>query len=229
LANPVMHVHVKEGAKLRYIVVGQWGNGTSAVPTVHARVEKDAHFQMLFVGLSGELCKSFVESDIVGEGAKSEVLGVVMAHGRQHYDIDVQQNHRTSNTVSDVLFHVALTDRSRSIFGGNILCEPGSQKIDGYQQNRNLMLSDKARADSMPRLEIEANDVRCTHGASFSTYDQDQKFYLQSRGLNQAEAEQLLVTGFFSAVLDRLEHETAAEWLEGLMTEKMTHVLRKGR
>ena len=225
LANPVLEVHVKQGARLRYIFVNAWGPGSSIVPTIHVRVEKDAYFQMLFVGLGGILTKCFVESDLVGEGGKSEVLGIVLAHGRQHYDVDVQQNHRVGPTVSDVLFHVALTDRSRSIFGGNILCEPGAQKIDGYQQNRNLMLSDKARADSMPRLEIEANDVRCTHGASFSTYDADQRFYLQSRGLSQEEAEHLLVTGFFSEVIARLDHTVAEEWVERLANEKMNTVL----
>ena len=229
LAAPVLQVHVKQGAKLRYVFVNRWGSQASIVPTVHVRVEKDAHFQMVFVGVGGTLTKCFVESDLVGEGCKSEVLGVVLGHGRQHYDIDVQQNHRVGSTTSDVLFHVALTDRARSIFGGNILCEPGAQKIDGYQQNRNLMLSDKARADSMPRLEIEANDVRCTHGASFSTYDADQRFYLQSRGLSASEAERLLVTGFFSTVLGRLEHPALEEWLERITAEALSRALGSTR
>lgn len=227
LVAPVIEVHVKAGARLRLMIEGAWGNATAVVPTVHAKVEKDGYFQMVVVGTSAPITKYFVESDLVGDGSKSEVLGTVMGYGRQHYDIDAQQNHRVGNTVSDVLFHIALTDRARSIFGGNILCEPGAQRIDGYQQNRNLLLSDKARADSMPRLEIEANDVRCTHGASFSTYDADQRFYLQSRGLSAEESEQLLVTGFFSEVLGRLEHEVAQQHMEAVMTAKLMEVLRK--
>lgn len=180
---------------------------------------------MFFAGFGTRLTKAFVESDLVGEGAKSEVLGVVLAQGRQHYDMDAQQNHRVGNTVSDVLCHVALTDRARSVFAGNILCEPGAQKIDGYQQNRNLLLSDQARADSMPRLEIEANDVRCTHGASFATYDGDQRFYLQTRGLTAFEAERLLVTGFFAEVIGRLEHEVVGEWLATRLEDKMSRAL----
>jgi len=225
LATPTVEVHVHAGAKFRYVLVNLWNDQARVVPNIHAKVEKDGHFQMFFAGFGTRLTKAFIESDLVGEGAKSEVLGVVLAQGRQHYDMDAQQNHRVGNTVSDVLCHVALTDRARSVFAGNILCEPGAQKIDGYQQNRNLLLSDQARADSMPRLEIEANDVRCTHGASFATYDGDQRFYLQTRGLTAFEAERLLVTGFFAEVIGRLEHEVVGEWLATRLEDKMSRAL----
>lgn len=225
LAFPSVEVEVHEGARFRYIFVNQWNDSARVVPTVNARVGKDANFQLLFAGLGTRLTKAFFESDLVGEGCKSEVLGIVLGQGRQHYDVDAQQNHRVGNTVSDVLCHVALTDRARSVFAGNILCEPGAQKIDGYQQNRNLLLSDKARADSMPRLEIEANDVRCTHGASFSTYDAGQKFYLQSRGLTAREAEHILVSGFFAAVHERMDHEAVGLWLAEKLDAKMAAAL----
>jgi Fe-S cluster assembly protein SufD len=227
LAIPSVEVVVHEGAKFRYVFVNLWNSSARVVPNVHARVEKDAYFQMLFSGLGTRLTKAFFESDLVGEGSKSEVLGLVLAQGRQHYDVDAQQNHRVSNTVSDVLCHFALTERARTVFAGNILCEPGAQKIDGYQQNRNLLLSDQARADSMPRLEIEANDVRCTHGASFSTYDADQRFYLQSRGMTASEAEHLLVTGFFAAVVERMDHEAVGQWLSEKLADKMAAALGK--
>lgn len=227
LAIPSVEVYVQEGAKFRYVFVNLWNNTARVVPTVHAKVEKDAYFQMLFAGLGTRLTKAFFESDLVGEGSKSEVLGLVLAQGRQHYDLDAQQNHRVGKTISDVLCHVALTDRARSVFAGNILCEPGAQQIDGYQQNRNLLLSDKARADSMPRLEIEANDVRCTHGASFATYDADQRFYLQTRGLTAFEAEHLLVTGFFAEVVERLNHEAVGVWLAEKVEAKMAAALGK--
>lgn len=229
LAIPSVEVDVKAGAKFRYVFVNLWNNTARVVPTVHAKVEKDAHFEMLFAGFGTKLTKAFFESDLIGEGAKSELLGIVLGQGRQHYDMDAQQNHRVGKTVSDVLCHVALTDRARSVFAGNILCEPGAQQIDGYQQNRNLLLSDKARADSMPRLEIEANDVRCTHGASFATYDRDQKFYLQARGLTAYEAEHLLVTGFFAAVVERMDHEAVGEWLAEKLEAKMQAALGKGK
>ena len=225
LASPSVEIEVEEGATLQYVFVHQFGKATSAVPTVHAKIAKDAHLQVLFVGFGGRLAKVIVESDLEGEGCKSEVLGIVMGEKRQHFDIDVVQNHRVGNNISDVLCHIALTDRARSVFSGNVNCEPGSQKIDGYQQNRNLMLSEKARADSMPKLEIEANDVRCTHGATFTTYDQNQRFYLESRGLNRFEAERLLVTGFFQEVINRLDHEAVVEHLAEMLTEKMESAL----
>ncbi|MBX3169560.1 MAG: Fe-S cluster assembly protein SufD [Candidatus Eremiobacteraeota bacterium] len=229
LGVPSVEVEVEEGAKFRYVHVNLWNNTARVVPTVHARVKKDAHFEMLFAGFGTRLTKAFFESDLVGEGCKSEVLGIILGQGRQHYDLDAQQNHRVGKTVSDVLCHVALTDRARSVFAGNILCEPGAQQIDGYQQNRNLLLSDKARANSMPRLEIEANDVRCTHGASFATYDRDQKFYLQTRGLTAYEAEHLLVTGFFAAVVERMDHEAVGEWLAEKLEAKMQAALGKSK
>ncbi len=225
LAAPTVEIHVAEGSTLTYVMIHEWGKKTSAVPTIHARLEKDSNLQVLFVGIGGKLAKVFVESDLIGQGCKSEVLGIVLAGGRQHYDIDIQQNHRVGDNVSDVLCHVALTGKARSVFSGNVLCEPDSQRIDGYQQNRNLILSPDARADSMPKLEIEANDVRCTHGATFTTYDEAQKFYLQSRGLTAEEAERLLVTGFFQEVIHRNSQEPVVEFLEGLLAERMEKVL----
>jgi Fe-S cluster assembly protein SufD len=220
-----VEVVVGAGAKFRYVFVNSWNNSARVVPHIHARVDKDAYFQVMFAGLGSKVTKARFESDLVGQGCKSEVLGWVLGQGRQHYDLDAQQNHRVGSTISDVLCHVALTDRARSVFAGNILCEPGAQKIDGYQQNRNLLLSDKARADSMPRLEIEANDVRCTHGASFSTYDEGQRYYLQTRGLTKTEAEHLLVAGFFNSVVERLDHDIVDDLLAQKLTAKMEAAL----
>ena len=227
LAAPVVDIKVDEGSNVRYVFVQAWGNETTCVPMIRTEVGKDAHLQVLYVGLDGKVTKLFVESDLEGPGCKSEVNGLVMAAGKQHFDFDLNQHHRVGANVSDVLFHVALADESRSVFYGNVLCQPGSQKIDGYQQNRNLLLSDKARADSMPKLEIEANDVACTHGATFTTFDQGQYFYCRSRGLSDAEAKRLLVRGFFQEVVNRVEQPVVVDYLMNLVAEKMDHVLGK--
>lgn len=227
MAAPVIDIKVEEGSDVRYVFVQSWGTETHCVPTIRTEVGKDAHLQVLYVGLNGKVTKLFVESDLEGMGCKSEVNGLVMAAGTQHFDYDLNQYHRVGSTVSDVLFHVALADESRSNFSGNVLCEPGSQKIDGYQQNRNLLLSDKARADSMPKLEIQANDVACTHGATFTTYDEGQYFYCRSRGLNEAEAKRLLVRGFFQEVVNRVAQPVVVDYLMDLVAEKMDHVLGK--
>ena len=225
MAAPLADIYLGEGAHLKYVIVQKWGAETTTVPTVRAHVEKDAHLQVLYVGLGGKLTKLFGECDLEGEGCKSEVLGLVMAAEKQHFDFDVNQYHRKGANVSDVLFHIALADEARSVFSGNVICGPGSQKIDGYQQNRNLLLSSKARADSMPKLEIEANDVRCTHGATFTTYDEGQNFYLRSRGLNEAEAKRLLVRGFFQEVVNRVGQEVVVEHLMDLVADKMDDIL----
>lgn len=225
MAAPLADIYLGEGANLKYVIVQKWGVETTSVPTVRAHLEKDATLQVLYVGLGGKLTKLFGECDLEGEGCKSEVLGLVMAAEKQHFDFDVNQYHRMGANVSDVLFHIALADEARSVFSGNVICGPGSQKIDGYQQNRNLLLSSKARADSMPKLEIEANDVRCTHGATFTTYDEAQNFYCRSRGLNEAEAKRLLVRGFFQEVVNRVEQEVVVEHLMELVADKMDQTL----
>lgn len=225
MAAPLSDIYLAEGASLKYIIVQKWGVETTSVPTVRAHLEKDSQLQVLYVGLGGKLTKLFGECDLEGAGCKSEVLGLVMAAEKQHFDFDVNQYHRVGANVSDVLFHIALADEARSIFSGNVICEPGAQKIDGYQQNRNLLLSSKARADSMPKLEIEANDVRCTHGATFTTYDEAQNFYCRSRGLNEAEAKRLLVRGFFQEVVNRVEQDVVVEHLMDLVADKMDQTL----
>ncbi len=225
MAAPLADIYLGEGATLKYVIVQKWGVETTSVPTVRAHLEKDATLQVLYVGLGGKLTKLFGECDLEGEGCKSEVMGLVMAAEKQHFDFDVNQYHRVGANVSDVLFHIALADEARSIFSGNVICEPGAQKIDGYQQNRNLLLSSKARADSMPKLEIEANDVRCTHGATFTTYDEAQNFYCRARGLNEAEAKRLLVRGFFQEVVNRVEQDVVVEHLMNLVADKMDQTL----
>lgn len=225
LATPVVHLRLEEGARLQYVMVARFGQGARVVTNFQAHLAKDAQLRVLVVGIGGSVSKTFMAGDLEGEGSKSEMLGLVFANGRQHFDADTLHNHLVANTGSDVLFNVALNDRSRSVFAGNIFVAPGAQKTDAYQKNRNLLLSDKARADSMPKLEIVANDVRCTHGATFTTYDMDQRFYLQSRGLRDADARRLIITGFFQEVIERLEGRALVDWLADLMQEKMETAL----
>lgn len=225
LAAPLSDIYLAEGANLKYVVVQKWGKETTTVPTIRVHLEKDCQLQVLYVGLDGKLTKLFVECDLEAAGCKSEVLGLVMASDKQHFDFGINQYHRAGGNVSDVLFHVAVADEARTVFSGNVVCEPGSQKIDGYQQNRNLLLSPKARAHSMPKLEIEADDVRCTHGATFTTFDEAQCFYCEARGLNEAQAKRLLVRGFFQEVVNRVEQEEVVEHLMTLVAEKMDRTL----
>ncbi len=225
VADATVEIHLEEGARMQYVVVSRWGQGTRALTRLEAHLARDSQLRVLFLGLGGATTKAFMAGDLEGEGSKSEFLGLVFAGGQQHFDVDTQQNHRVPASASDVLFNCALDHRARTVFTGNIFVAPEAQKVDAYQKNRNLLLSGGAHAWSLPKLEILANDVRCTHGATFSTYDQDQQFYLQSRGLGDADARRLIIGGFFQDVIERLEGEALVEWLSGLMHEKIEATL----
>jgi len=221
LADSTVEIHLEEGARMQYVMVSRWGETTRALTRLEAHLARDSQLRVLFLGLGGATTKVFMTGDLEGMGSKSEFLGMVFAGGQQHFDVDTQQNHRVPASASDVLFNCALDHRARTVFTGNIFVAPDAQKVDAYQKNRNLLLSGKAHAGSIPKLEILANDVRCTHGATFTTYDQDQQFYLQSRGLPDADARRLIITGFFQEVIERLEGPVLVDWLAGLMQEKM--------
>jgi Fe-S cluster assembly protein SufD len=133
--------------------------------------------------------------------------GFYFTDGQQHLDFDTQQNHMAPHTTSDLLFKGALVGSSRAVWQGMIYVAPGAQKTDGYQANRNLVLSKNARADSIPGLEILADDVRCTHGATVGKIDPEQIFYLLSRGISKQDATRLVVEGFFDPVMQRIPFE----------------------
>ena len=153
-------------------------------------------------------------------GAHSEMLALTVAHGTQEFDQRTLQLHQAPNTTSNLLYKNALLDQSKTIFSGLIVVDPDAQKTDAYQSNRNLMLSDEAEANSLPGLEIQANDVRCTHGATSARIDREQEFYLESRGIRAAQAQELLVFGFFEEVLGKIEHQELHDTLTDIIREK---------
>ena len=149
------------------------------------------------------------------------MLALTIAQGDQEYDQRTLQTHQAPHTSSNLLYKNALLDQARTIFSGLIIVEPDAQQTDAYQSNRNLMLSDEAEANSLPGLEIQANDVRCTHGATSGRIDAEQEFYLQSRGIPRKLADELLVAGFFEEVLEKVESEAIREALRSLVAAKM--------
>jgi Fe-S cluster assembly protein SufD len=147
--------------------------------------------------------------------------GLFFGDKRQHFDLDTQQNHNAPDTTSDLLYKGALKDNARSVWQGIIKALPDSQRIDGFQANRNLLLSKTARADSIPGLEIEADDVRCTHASTIGNIDQEQIFYLMTRGITTKAAEQMVVEGFFAPVLERIPVEGIRERLAARIIDKV--------
>jgi Fe-S cluster assembly protein SufD len=159
---------------------------------------------------------------MVAEGARSDMLSVNIASGEQMIDQRTFQDHAQPRATSDLLYQNALTGKGRTIFSGVIRVEPGAHQTDAYQKVRNIVLSDEAEANSMPGLEIEADDVRCTHGATTSQVDDRELFYLLARGIRPETAQQLLVMGFFNTVLDRLPDEKLRGHIENLVEKRLS-------
>jgi Fe-S cluster assembly protein SufD len=212
-SNAVVELFVEEGAKLEYVSVQNLSQETWHFGSHHARVGRDAELDWVAGGFGSKKGKTRIQNDLAGPGATSRVTGAYFADGDQHLDYDTFQEHIAPNTTSDFAFKGALRDRARTVWRGMIRVEPDAQKTNAYQENRNLLLSKDAHADSIPGLEILANDVRCTHGATLGQVDREQLFYLMARGLSRAEAERLIVRGFFQDVLDRIELEPVREAL----------------
>ncbi len=202
----IVEIHVGKGAHLTFVEMQSWGNDVWNFTHERARVERDGTLDWIFGSVGSQLTKTFMEIDLVGEGATGKMSGFYFTNGNQHLDHDTQQNHFAPHTTSDLLFKGALQDRSRSVWQGMIYVAPGAQKTDGYQANRNLTLSPQARADSIPGLEIMADDVRCTHGATVGKIDEEQLFYLLSRGIPRNEAIRLIVEGFFEPIMERVPY-----------------------
>jgi Fe-S cluster assembly protein SufD len=213
-------LYAGHGAHLTYVAAQNWSRDTLSFQFNSTLVRRDACVQSLNLHLGGRQARHESHSQLQAPGASSEMLALTVADGAQEFDQRTLQIHQAPNTKSDLLYKNALRDQSRTIFSGLIVVDPDAQKTDAYQGNRNLMLSDDAEACSLPGLEIQANDVRCTHGATSSRLDPGQEFYLQSRGIPKAAADELLTFGFFEEVLARLTSEPLHDALHALIKMK---------
>ena len=219
--DSILEILVGDAANLKFVELQNWGEHYWNFTHERSRVGRDANLDWIFGSVGSHLTKTFTELDLAGEGSTGRMSGFYFVDGNQHLDQDTQQNHLAPNTISDLLFKGALIEEARSVWQGMIYVAPGAQKTDGYQANRNLILSKKARADSIPGLEILADDVRCTHGATIGQLDEDPIFYLMSRGLPREEAERLVVDGFFAPVMERIPFEDVRLRFEKMIDDKM--------
>ena len=210
-------LYAGHGAQLTYVAAQAWSRDTVSFQLNSTVVRRDARVQSLNLHLGARLARHESLSQLQAPGAFSEMLALTVADGAQEFDQRTLQIHQAPNTKSDLLYKNALRDQARTIFSGLIVVDPDAQKTDAYQSNRNLMLSEDAEANSLPGLEIQANDVRCTHGATSSRIDPEQEFYLQSRGIKKEMADELLTFGFFEEVLNRLESEPLHDALRALI------------
>jgi Fe-S cluster assembly protein SufD len=224
-SDAIVEIVVGEGAHVRYASIQEWGAGITHVAVQRASVGRDADFRSLAVGFGGSLSRAEVETVLGEPGGFSEMLGVFFADDDQHFDHRSVQDHAAPNCTSDLLYKGALRDESRAVFSGWVHVRPGAQKTDAMQTSRNIVLSEHAKADAIPNLEIEANDVRCGHAASVGPVEEDTLFYLQSRGIPRDEAERLVVTGFFQEVLDRVTLEEVRHGAELAIQEELRRAI----
>ena len=216
-----VEVFVGANAKLTYAQLQDWGRNVFHYGNVRAQLGRDAELQWMQVLVGGRMTKANSYFNMNGQGARAYVNGFMFGDARQHFHLHTLQRHLQPNCTSDLLIKCCLKDKARSVYQGLIQVAVGAQKTDAYQANRNLLLSDQARADSIPGLEILANDVRCTHGATLGYVDPEHLYYLMARGLPSTEAQRLIVEAFFEPVIERIPLETVRERLRGEIERKI--------
>ena len=221
LSASVVEVEAGPGANVNYISLQEWGRNVHHFQTQRFTGWRDATVRSLVVNLGSTFARTQVESVLKGPGSFSEMLGLYFADTDQHFAQRTLQGHEVEHTTSDLLYKGALKERSRSEYSGLIRVAKGAQGTDAYQANRNIVLSEDAVARSIPQLEIEANEVRCTHGATVSPVEEEHIFYLMSRGIDRVTAQKLVVFGFFGDVLDRIRLRTVRDELSQSIAAKV--------
>jgi Fe-S cluster assembly protein SufD len=214
-------IFVGEGAEVGYVAIQKWGRHAWHLADQRATLARDSILKLFNITLGARFSKTRVEASLMGAGASAELKGIYFASGEQFFDFHTLQDHQVGNTTSDLLFKGALQDTARTVYAGLIRIEKGAARSDAYQANRNLVLSDKAKATSIPMLEIDNNDVRCTHGATVGPVDPNHLFYLRSRGIPEMTAKRMIVQGFFGQVLDRIPFEQARSLIEGELEARL--------
>ena len=216
-----VEVIAADGADVQYVAMQQWGKGVRHLSIQRTLAQRDANLDTLVVNLGASVARVDLNARLEGPGSRSDMLGLYFARGDQHFDHNTRQDHVSHHANSDLLYKGALYDQSKTVFRGIIRVHKGAQQTDAYQTNRNLLLSEEAEAVSLPNLEIEADDVKCSHGATVGQLDEEELFYLQSRGLDKRAAERLVIFGFFGEVLDRLPLPGVVEELKAAIEAKI--------
>jgi len=225
VSSRIVEIILKQGANLHYVGTQRWGRAVYDFHTERALLGKDTVLNLQTIELGSRLAKGRVESVLEGDGANVKLLGLYIEDGNQHLDRYTLQDHKGQSGVSDLLFKGVLTDKARSVFSGLIRVHPTGKKTAAYQQNRNLLLSRAARADSIPNLEIAASDILgCTHGATVGKVDEEQLFYLMCRGLTRVEATRLIVEGFVDPIIEQVPIATLRDSLRQEVQERVEGV-----
>ncbi len=221
LNNSVVELIGGPNSQLHYLHLQNLADTAWNFSTQRMRLDRDATLRHFIGSWGSRLSKNWINMELDGAGANGELLGLYFPGGRQHLDHHTNQLHKSPHATSDLLYKGALKDRARSVYQGYVKVYPHAQKTNAYQANRNLMLSKQARADSIPGLEIEADDVRCTHGATAGQIPDEYTFYLMARGIDRTNAERMIIQGFFEEVLNRIPVEGVRNKLEAEIARKL--------
>lgn len=219
-ASTMVEMIVGPGSRLRYAPIQNWNRRTVSYLTQRAWLERDAQLETVLTAIGSSTSKVDCGAIMAGKGAESNMFALAIGDGRQHFDHHTVHHHRAGHTKSDLHFKVALRDTADSIYTGLIRIDDKADYCEAYQENRNLILSPGAKAETIPELEILNNEVRCTHGATIGKIDPQEVFYLQSRGLDRGEAVRLIVAGFVGPILDHLP-AIAQERLRGVIIRRL--------
>jgi Fe-S cluster assembly protein SufD len=225
LFNTVVELVVGDNARLRFVNGQLLSEKSWIFGTQRAEVARDGSLDWVALGFGSARGKVRMETKLAGPGADGRVTGAYASHARQHVDFDTTQEHAAPHTTSDLAFRGVLQGRSEAVWRGNIIVDPGAQQTDAFQESRNLLLSKRAHADAIPGLEIQANDVRCTHAAAIAQIDPEQLFYLRSRGLREDSAKRLVIEGFLAALVERFEEGPVREVLGDALERRLGVIL----
>ena len=225
LLNSVVEISVGQAAHLSYVSVQELSEQAWIFATQRAEVGRDGAFDWTALGFGSARGKVRMETNLAGRGAEARVTGAYAGGGSQHLDYDTTQEHAAPNTTSDLAFRGVLAESATAVWRGMIRVDVGAQQTDAFQESRNLLLSTKAHADAIPGLEIEANDVRCTHAAAVAQIDPEQLYYLNSRGLSRATARQVIIEGFLGALVERIPAGEIRETVSDALGRRLAEIL----
>ncbi len=225
LFNGVVEMSIGPGARLRYVCEQQLPEQSWIFATQRAELARDASLDWVALGFGSARGKVRMETKLAGRGASARVTGAYLGTGAQHLDFDTTQEHAAEHTTSDLAFRGVLAERATAVWRGMIRVDRGAQQTDAFQESRNLLLSKQAHADAIPGLEIEADDVRCTHAAAVAQVDADQLFYLRSRGLPEQQAKRLIIDGFMQELTERTPEGPLREQLAAVLDRRLAEIL----
>jgi Fe-S cluster assembly protein SufD len=228
LFNGVVELAVSDRANLRYVCEQRLSESSWVFATQRAEVGREASLDWVALGFGSARGKVRMETKLAGRGSSARVTGAYAGDGIQHLDYDTTQEHAAEDTTSDLAFRGVLAERATAVWRGMIRVDRGAQRTDAFQESRNLLLSTDAHADAIPGLEIEADDVRCTHAAAVAQVDPEQLYYLRSHGLDEPEAKALVVEGFLQELVERAKEGPIREALAGELERRLDELLAAG-